>query len=152
MAKSREVIPSGEIIAKFDTYEAAVAHVEKLLNGNFPVRQIAIVGRGIRTVERVRTRIGYPRLAVVGMIQGAIFGAGFEYLMGGTVASQFASTMVTCAGIGALLNVVRYSMTRTKRSFSSMNQLIADTYEIQIPRDLKAAADDALLKSEPKTN
>ena len=100
MAKNRDVLPSAEIIAKFDTYEAAVEHVEKLLNGDFPVRQIAIVGRGIRTVERLRSRIGYPRMALNGAINGILIGFVWHVLTSSaTDAGSYASTVITFAGI-----------------------------------------------------
>ena len=152
MAKSREVIPSGEIIAKFDNYESAVEHVEKLLSGDFPVRQIAIVGRGLRSVERTRGRLGYPRLALMGAVNGAVIGFIWQALNGNTNVSTYASTVVTFAGAAALFNVVRFAFGRRKRSFTAQHQLVADSYEIQIPRDLKAAADDAIAKFNQKKN
>lgn len=150
MAKNQGVLPSAEIIAKFNTYEEAVAHVEKLLSGNFPVRQIAIVGRGIRTVERTRARISYARLALNGGINGAIVGLIFHGLLSPNDMSGYAGSMLTCAGIAALINIVRFSLNRNRRSFTTASQLVADTYEIQIPRDLKAQAEDALAKSKPE--
>ena len=150
MAKSREVIPSGEIIAKFDSYELAVEHVEKLLSGDFPVRQIAIVGRGLRSVERTRGRMGYPRLALMGAINGALIGLAWHALTGSTDVASYASTIVTFAGAAALFNVIRFAIGRNKRTFTAQHQLMADSYEIQIPRDLKAAADDAIAKFNAK--
>ncbi|MEN9603820.1 MAG: hypothetical protein RLZZ06_701 [Actinomycetota bacterium] len=150
MAKKNDVTPGAEILAKFDTYEAAVEHVEKLLAGNFPVRQIAIVGRGIRTVERTRGRINYARIALTGAFNGAIVGLAFHtFSSADTSLAGYSSAVVTFAGGGALVNLVRFSLSRNKRTFVSQQQLVADTYEIQIPRDLKAAAEDALAK-QPK--
>jgi hypothetical protein len=147
VAKKIEAAPGAEIIAKFDNYQAAVDHVEKLLAGNFPVREIAIVGRGVRTVERTRGRLNYGRIALNGAINGAIVGFAFHTFAGGDVSVPgYTSTVLTFAGGGALINVIRYSLNRTKRSFVSQQQLVADTYEVQIPRDLKAAADDAIAK------
>ena len=59
----------------------------------------------------------------------------------------YAGTMITFAGIAALINVIRFSLSKNKRTFTTAHQLVADTYEIQIPRDLKAAAEDALAKA-----
>jgi hypothetical protein len=64
----------------------------------------------------------------------------------------FAPTVVTFAGMGALANVVRFSLSRNKRSFVSQQQLVADTYEIQIPKDLVSAANEALAKAPKPTN
>ena len=151
MAQNRDVLPSAEIIAKFDTYEAAVEHVEKLLNGDFPVRQIAIVGRGIRTVERLRGRIGYPRMALNGAINGILIGFVWHvFTSTATDVGSYASTVITFAGMGAMVNLIRFSLARNKRSFTAQNSLIADTYEVQIPRDLKAQSEDALAKDAGK--
>lgn len=153
MAKKSAAAPGAEIIAKFDNYDAAVEHVEKLLAGNFPVRQIAIVGRGIRTVERTRGRVNYARIAITGAINGAILGLIWHGFTSADVSvTGFAPTVVTFAGMGVLANVIRFSLTRNKRSFVSQQQMVADTYEIQIPRDLIAAADDALAKLPKPTN
>ena len=153
MAKKFEAAPGAEIIAKFDTYELAVEHVEKMLAGNFPVRSIAIVGRGVRTVERTRARINYGRIALTGVINGAILGLVWHgFTTSDSTIAGYTSTVVTFAGMGALANIIRYSLNRNKRTFSSQQQLVADTYEVQIPRDLKAAADDALAKIEKKAN
>jgi hypothetical protein len=143
-------MPSGEIIAKFDSYEEAVQHVEKLLTGDFPVRQIAIVGRGLRSVERTRGRLGYPRLALMGAVNGSVIGLIWHALTGSTDVNSYLSTVVMFAGVAALVNVVRYSLGRNKRSFTTQHQLVADSYEIQIPRDLKAQAQDAIAKFEKK--
>ena len=153
MAKKSEAAPGAEIIAKFDTYDAAVEHVEKLLAGNFPVRQIAIVGRGVRTVERTRGRISYARIALTGAINGAILGLVWHtFTSSDASVVGFAPTVVTFAGMGAMANVIRYSLNRNKRSFVSQQQLVADTYEIQIPRELISAANEAIAKAPKPTN
>lgn len=151
MAKNDNVAPGAEIIAKFDTYEAAVEHVEKLLSGDFPVRQIAIVGRGVRTVERARARIGYPRVALSGALNGAVIGIVWHvFTTTSNDAASYASSVITFAGIGAMANLIRFSLSRTKRSFTAQNSLTADTYEVQIPKDLKAQSEDALAKASSK--
>jgi hypothetical protein len=151
LAKNRDVLPSAEIIAKFDTYEAAVEHVEKLLSGEFPVRQIAIVGRGVRTVERMRGRIGYPRIALSGAINGSLIGLVWHiFTSGANDAGSYASAIITFAGMGAMANLIRFSLSRNKRSFTAQSSLIADSYEIQIPKDLKAQSEDAIAKANSK--
>ena len=152
MAKNNSVTPGAEIIAKFETYEAAVEHVEKLLSGDFPVRQIAIVGRGVRTVERIRGRFGYPRIALSGALNGSLIGLVWHtFTSSATDAGSYASTLITFAGIGAMANLLRFSLSRNKRTFSTQSSLIAETYEVQIPNDLKAQSEDALAKADSKT-
>jgi hypothetical protein len=147
LAKKREALPSAEIIAKFDTYENAVEHVEKLLSGNFPVRQIAIVGRGVRTVERLRARVGYPRMALTGALNGALLGVVVIAFSPADTFNNYASTIITFSGIGAIVNILRFSLSRSKRTFTGQNSLLADTYEIPVPKDLKAEAENALAKA-----
>ena len=60
-------------------------------------------------------------------------------------------TVVTLIGLGILVNVLRLSLSKNKRTFISQNSLIADTYEVQIPRDLKAQSEEALAKLAAKT-
>jgi hypothetical protein len=38
-------------------------------------------------------------------------------------------------------------LSRSKRTFTGQNSLLADTYEIQVPKDLKAEAENALAKA-----
>lgn len=153
MAKKSEAAPGAEIIAKFDNYDAAVEYAEKLLAGNFPVRQIAIVGRGIRTVERTRGRINYARIALTGAMNGSIIGLIWHSFTSADASlAGFAPTVVTFAGMGALANVVRFSLSRNKRTFVSQQQLVADSYEIQIPKDLVNAANEAIAKAHKASN
>ena len=53
----------GEVVASMRDYEAAQKTVSKLIAGEVPARDIAIVGQGIRTVERITGRLGYATAA-----------------------------------------------------------------------------------------
>jgi hypothetical protein len=151
MAKNNNALPSAEIIAKFDTYEAAAEHVDRLINGDFPARQIAIVGRGVRSVERVRGRLGYPRLALTGAFNGVLIALLVITFSPPEALTNIPGTLVTLIGLGVLVNVLRLSFAKNKRTFISQNSLIADTYEVQVPRDLKAQSEEALEKLAAKT-
>jgi hypothetical protein len=50
-----------------------------------------------------------------------------------------------------MANLLRFSLSRNKRTFSTQSSLIAETYEVQIPKDLKAQSEDALAKADSKT-
>ena len=56
----------GQTVASFPTYEAAQKAVSRLIAGDVPARDIAIVGQGLRSVEKVTGRLGYATAARAG--------------------------------------------------------------------------------------
>ena len=55
-------------MASFPTYEAAQKAVSTLIAADIPARDIAIVGQGLRSIERVTGRLGYAAAARSGAI------------------------------------------------------------------------------------
>ncbi|MEY4437399.1 MAG: hypothetical protein RL100_863 [Actinomycetota bacterium] len=140
------IIPQGEVIADFKQYPDALAFVDNLIKNNFPAESVAIVGSDLRTVERVRGKINYTRLALSGATTGAWIGLIFGILFTGNVdpadpntytsINSAASSVVIGAGLGMLLSVVRYSLSRNKRTFVSQSSVVAAKYQIQVPAHL----------------
>ena len=64
----------GETIATVTDYDAAQKLVSQLIAGEVPAREIAIVGVGVRTVERVTGRLGYANAARSGAVNGVLIG------------------------------------------------------------------------------
>jgi hypothetical protein len=148
-------VPQGEVVAEFGQYHQATAYVEKLISKNFPAGMIAIVGKDLRSVERVRGKLSYGRIALSGALTGAwlalivafVFGAsipGVDGTVGAT--GSYISSVLIGAGVGMLWSVLRYSMNRSKRGFLSQQQIVAATYQVQVPMtlvaDARAAAED----------
>ena len=50
------------------------------------------------------------------------------------------------AGIGMIFNIVRFAMSRNKRSFVSSSMVMAKEYEVQVPSNLLAQAKEAAAK------
>lgn len=46
-------LPRGEVLGTYDSYVEAQAVVDRLSKAEFPVKQLAIVGNDLKTVERV---------------------------------------------------------------------------------------------------
>jgi ABC-type polar amino acid transport system ATPase subunit len=67
-------LPNGTAVADFASYPEAVAYVERILRGNFPATAIAIVGSDLSTVERIRGRINYGKVARSGAMTGSWLG------------------------------------------------------------------------------
>ena len=67
-------IPRGEILATFDTYEKAQQAVDVLARADFPVKQLAILGNDLKSVERVTGKLTWGRVALAGAASGAWLG------------------------------------------------------------------------------
>jgi hypothetical protein len=152
-------LPQGEVIAKFTNYAEAVAFVDGIIANGFPAGAVAIVGKDLRTVERVRGKMSYGRVAVSGAVTGSWIGLFAGFVFGGssatsavtTTTSAFGSTFSTVligAGLGMLVNILRYSLMRNKRAFVSQSTVIASKYEVQVPSALADQASAAAAKSE----
>ena len=146
------------MIADFAQYAEAVAYVEKLVAGNFPAGLIAIVGSDLRTVERVRGKMSYARVAINGAITGSWLGLLYGLFFGGSADTASVSTFATSgvgsaifigAGLGMLFQVVRFSISRNKRGFLSQSSMVANKYQVQVPGNLVNEANAAALKTKP---
>ncbi len=144
----------GEVLASFGEYTEAVALVENLVEANFPMTAIAIVGKDLKTVERIRGRMNYGKVALSGATTGAFIGfvlSLFSPVPEGADASSIAVSNVIqpvliAAGIGMIFNIIRFAMSRNKRSFISSSMVMAKEYEVQVPSNLLAQAKEAAAK------
>ena len=143
-------IPQGEVVANFKQYTDAIAYVDNLIKHNFPAGSVAIVGSDLRTVERIRGKINYNRLALGGAITGSWVGLAFGLIFGAeinpvdpnqlTFSESMLSSVVIGAGLGMLFNVVRYALSRNKKTFVSQSAVVAAKYQVQVPASLAEQA------------
>jgi hypothetical protein len=143
-------IPHGEVVANFKQYTDAISFVDNLIKHNFPAGSVAIVGSDLRTVERIRGRINYNRLALGGAITGSWVGLAFGLIFGAeinpvdpnqlTFSESMLSSVVIGAGLGMLFNVVRYALSRNKKTFVSQSAVVAAKYQVQVPASLAEQA------------
>jgi hypothetical protein len=149
-------LPNGVAVADFSNYQEAVAYVERLLLGEFPATLIAIVGTDLTTVERVRARISYGRVALNGAMTGSWLGLLFFVVFGSTPTSSkepnsapvfsLLSSILVGAGLVMLIQVIRFSLSKAKRGFASSSQMVAKKYEVLVPSELTNDAGVAYLK------
>jgi hypothetical protein len=139
-------MPQGQVVAEFKQYDEAVNFVENLIKNDFPSGLIAIVGSDLRSVERVRGKLNYGRVAISGLTTGAWIGLIVGIVFGGasgagdptqvsSVQSVWSSALIG-AGIGMLINVIRFSLAKRKRGFISQSSMVASKYQIQVPTNL----------------
>ena len=151
------VVPEGETVANFNTYAAAVDCVDQLIRHDFPAPMVAIVGSDLRTVERVKGRLSYGRVAMQGLITGSWLGLLVSFFIPtGTTATGTASgasslaAIVIGAGIGMLINIIRFSVTRNRHEFTSGSAVVAASYDVVVPHPLADQAKKAIQEHQEK--
>ncbi|WP_249353973.1 general stress protein [Microbacterium sp. 2FI] len=126
----------GQPVASFPSYEAAQKAVSTLITAEIPARDIAIVGKDLRSIERVTGRLGYASAARSGAINGLLLGLLFSAILvigSPSVPIQaFVGVLFVGIAIGMLLSIVTYSFVRRRRDFASVMQVLADRYEVTV--------------------
>lgn len=126
----------GQTVASFPTYEAAQKAVSSLIAAEVPARDIAIVGQGLRSIERITGRLGYASAARSGAVNGLLLGLLFSAILvigSPSVPIQaFVGVLFVGIAIGMLLSIVAYSFVRRRRDYASVMQVIADHYEVTV--------------------
>ena len=144
-------IPSGHTLGEFRNYPEATELVNKLVQGDFPAAKISIVGHDPVLVERVRSRLGYGRVALSGALTGFWLGLIFAILLGvgftqspdGEISyqpQQFAAVLIVAAGIGMLVNILRFGLAKQRRGYLSTQMPVATRYEVIVPAEDAATA------------
>ena len=126
----------GEVIASTRDYEAAQKTVSKLIAGDVPARDIAIVGEGVRTVERVTGRLGYAAAARSGAMNGVLIGLVLSAIMlfgnPDAALSLFLGFLFVGVAMGMIMSLITYAIVRRRRDFASVSQMLADHYEVRV--------------------
>jgi hypothetical protein len=118
-----------------DSYEEAQKAVDYLSDHEFPVEDVLIVGTDLKQLERVTGRLTRGRVIGAGALSGMWLG-----LFVGTIFALFdpsgfnvvavAGTVAFGALFGAVWAMVGYALTRGKRDFTSVSQVVAAKYEV----------------------
>lgn len=126
----------GQTVASFPTYDAAQKTVSSLIAAEVPARDIAIVGQGLRSIERITGRLGYASAARSGAINGVLLGLLFSAILvigSPSVPIQaFVGVLFVGIAIGMLFSIVTYSFVRRRRDYASVMQVVADHYEVTV--------------------
>jgi hypothetical protein len=141
-------------IASYSNYRDAERAVDFLSDQGFAVERSAIVGSGLRSVERVTGRMTSGRAALLGVGEGILMGTLFALLFGiffsgPDFAGLLLYAVVVGAAFGALFGAMfHYARSGGRRDFASAVDIEADRYDVQVEG---AFADEAkeLLKAMP---
>lgn len=146
-------VPRGEVLGTFDTYPEAQAVVDRLAKADFPVADVSIIGNDLKTVERVTRKLSWNRAALEGALSGAWFGlfiglilSLFEPLISWTI---FLAALLIGAVFGMFFRLVAYAISRRSRDFDSRTQVLASNYQVIVPPDDVAKAQDVLSRPTP---
>lgn len=128
-------LPRGELLGRYRTYEAAQQVVDHLAaSEGFDVKMLTIVGNDLRSVEHIRSRLSYPRVAGAGAAQGAMFGAfiGFLMYLFGPQANPLDILFAVLLGsaVWMIVGVIGYAVRRGRRDFASSSQLVATSFDV----------------------
>ena len=141
-------MPRGEEVASFASYAEAQHAVDSLSDDGFPVQFLTIIGTDLRQVERITGRMSWGRAVASGAGSGLWIGLFFGAMMA-LVGSEAAGgvSMVTAVLLGVVWGIVfqvgSYALTRGRRDFTSVSQVVASRYSI-IASDRAAEAAQAL--------
>lgn len=147
-------LPRGDVLGSYDTYLEAQTVVDHLAKAEFPVKQVAIVGSDLKTVERVTGKLTYGRAAIAGAVSGAWFGLFiglvlFIFTPVPDATLYVGAAALIGAGLGMLLRIVSYTLGRKQRDFTSIHQVLASKYEIIVDPNLLIRAQELLARSTP---
>lgn len=128
------------VVASYSRYADAERAVDYLSDQGFPVERVAIVGRGLTSVEQVTGRLTIWRAAGQSAVSGAILGALLGWLFGlfDWVNPLISSLLLALYGaligavLGAVFGMIGHALTRGRRDFSSIAGMRAETYEVLV--------------------
>jgi hypothetical protein len=145
-------MPRGDVLGTYDTYDEAQQIVDRLVKADFDVRQLAIIGSDLKTIERVTGRLSWGRVALAGAATGAWFG-----LFAGTLLFMFSTSpnipyalavILIGAAFGMLFGIVRYSINRRRKDYTSTSQVVASSYQVLAPSNQIVRAQELLQRPE----
>lgn len=136
-------LPRGELLGRYRTYEQAQQVVDHLSSQGFDIKHLTIVGNDLRSVEHIRSRLTYPRVAGAGAAQGALFGLFIGLLIflfspEAPMANLLLSVLMGM-GIWMIMGVVGFAV-RKGRGFASSSQMVATTFDIVCDFSVSAQA------------
>ena len=138
--------PPRRTVAAYPSYAGAERAVDWLSDQGFAVEHLAIVGKGLRSVEKVQSRMTGGRAALIGAGQGSLIGVLFALLFGiffnGPAFGGLLAYSVIVGGLfGAGFGAIAYeSNSGGQRDFVSDTGIEADRYEDQVD---EGVADEA---------
>lgn len=141
--RGEQRLPDGVVVASFSTYDDAQAAVHKVATADAEVAGLAIVGNDLKLVERVVGRLTWGKVAMTGLLRGLSFGVFLALVMVLLMPESLQSALLLPllgAAFGILLGITTHALTRRRRDFSSVQQVMASRYDIVAPQAIAGRA------------
>lgn len=139
-------LPTGEVVGRYGSYLDAQRAVDHLVEQNFAVEKVSVVGQDLRMVERVTGKLTYARVAVRNAVQGAFFGLFIGILFSifdpnpAGLALSLPLTIVIGIAFWVASGVFGMMLRRNRREFTSISQVMASSFDVMVPNDVAAQA------------
>jgi hypothetical protein len=135
-------------LAVYDDYAAAQKAVDFLSDNKFPVEHCMIVGTDLKRIERITGRLTTGRVAAGGLLSGIwlglFVGLIFTLFTDEDTLGVILSTVLIGGLFGVIWALLGYAMTRGRRDFSSVTQVVATRYEVLVEHKVAAQARELL--------
>lgn len=130
--------PARQVIASFDSYADAERAVDYLVDRQFGVNRLAIVGRDLQLVEQVTGRMTYGLAALRGAVSGGLVGALIGWVFGifSWIHPLIASAVLAFYGlifgavVGALIGLLMFTTQHGRRDFATITTLQPTHFDI----------------------
>jgi hypothetical protein len=136
-------------VGLYNSYEDAQKAVDYLADNKFEVQNLAIVGTELKQIERVLGRRNWGTVIGQGVQSGITTGLLVSIvLILFFPPRNFLALLLVALGIGILLGIgfqaLGYAMSRGKRDFTSITQVVATKYEVLCEHKVAAKAREML--------
>jgi hypothetical protein len=134
--QGQQPVQQRPVLASYRTYEEAQRAVDFLSDAMFPVENLGIIGRDLKTAETVLGRLTYGRAALSGLATGAWLGLFVGLLLGIFAPNGHAWVALMLYGLlfgavfGVVYGLVAYAFTGGRRDFTSRSTIVASTYDV----------------------
>ncbi|KAB1647627.1 hypothetical protein F8O06_03590 [Pseudoclavibacter sp. CFCC 14310] len=127
-------LPTGTTVAEYKTYREAVAAVDQLVEKEFPVEKVSVVGNDLHSIERITTGLSYPKAALSGLVSGLWFGLFLGLIMliwtPNNGMNYLFAALALGAGFGIISGIVTYALTRRYKNYQSTTAVVASAYAV----------------------
>ncbi len=143
---------SGTEIASYIAYQRAEQAAEALQRAGFDSDSVRIVGRHLRLVEDVTTKVGYAGAALEGLVKTGASGAILGFFFGALgVARPVVSGLILAgwgfllgAAVGVGIGLVTHALALPGRRFRSRPRVEMGRYAVVCDADVAARATELL--------
>jgi hypothetical protein len=145
------------VVASYSRYRDAERAVDYLADHEFPVDRVTIVGRDLRLVEHVTTRMTWGRALLNGALAGGVVGLliGWLFALFAWFHPAIARGWLIVDGlwfgalVGAAMGALTYATVRGRRDFASVGSMEAGTYDVVVDADVADRAIQLLAQLDP---